>query len=196
MTEKEICLMYREAKNKDIQLNILAELNDVNRNEIIRILVKNGNELSQRVINQMYKRLDVLDMQISERQKEYREIVRALNGAGGKEMDRGLTFSLETGKWGLKENVNGEGWIPCMEKLPPEPDGNMEPMTAQELEQLIEGGILKEYLVTISGADASTTMYYAGNGEWYDMLTQEYYPVAAWMPMPGGFCQNMGDSSI
>lgn len=84
MTEKEICLMYREAKNKDIQLNILAELNDVNRNEIIRITVKNGNELSQRVINQMYKRLDVLDMQISERQKEYREIVRALNGAGGR----------------------------------------------------------------------------------------------------------------
>lgn len=89
-------------------------------------------------------------------------------------MDRRLTFSLETGEWGLKghdikqvpgrlmgflyklhayekiglspdeverlkENVNGEGWIPCMEKLPPEPDGNMEPMTAQELEQLIEG---------------------------------------------------------
>lgn len=80
MTEKEICLMYREAKNKDIQLNILAELNDVNRNEIIRILVKNGNELSRRVINQMYKRLDVLDAQISVMQGEYREIVRALGG--------------------------------------------------------------------------------------------------------------------
>ncbi len=84
MTEKEICLMYREAKNKDLQLSILAELNDVSRNEIIRILVKNGDKLSVRVINQLYKRLDVLDVQITEKQKEYREIVRALNGAGGR----------------------------------------------------------------------------------------------------------------
>ena len=81
MTEREICLMYREARNKDIQLNILAELNDVNRNEIIRILVEIGDELSQRVINQLYKRLDVLDAQISERQKEYSEIVQALSGS-------------------------------------------------------------------------------------------------------------------
>ena len=80
MTEREICIMYREARNQNTQLQILAELNDVNRNEIIRILVKNGEKLPSRAINQLYKRLDVLEAQISEREKEYREIVRALNG--------------------------------------------------------------------------------------------------------------------
>ena len=80
MTEREICIMYREARNQNTQLQILAELNDVSRNEIIRILVKNGEKLPSRAINQLYKRLDVLEAQISEREKEYKEIVRALNG--------------------------------------------------------------------------------------------------------------------
>lgn len=80
MTEREIRLMYREARNKNTQLQILAELNGVSRNEIIRILVKNGEKLPDRVVNQLYKRLDVLEAQISEREREYREIVKALNG--------------------------------------------------------------------------------------------------------------------
>lgn len=80
MTEREICLIYREARNQNTQLQVLAELNDVSRNEIIRILVKNGEKLTDRVINQLYKRLDVLEAQISEREKEYREIVQALRG--------------------------------------------------------------------------------------------------------------------
>ena len=80
MTEREICIMYREARNQNTQLQVLAELNDVSRNEIIRILVKNGEKLPSRAINQLYKRLDVLEAQISEREKEYKEIVRALNG--------------------------------------------------------------------------------------------------------------------
>ena len=73
--------MYRDARNQNTQLQILAELNDVSRNEIIRILVKNGEKLPSRVINQLYKRLDVLEAQISEREKESREIVRAVNGS-------------------------------------------------------------------------------------------------------------------
>ena len=81
--------MYREARNQNKQLQILAELNGVSRNEIIRILVKNGEKLPYRAISQLYKRLDILDAEISEREKEYREIVRALNGGekktGGKE---------------------------------------------------------------------------------------------------------------
>lgn len=89
MTEREICIMYREARNQNKQLQILAELNGVSRNEIIRILVKNGEKLPYRAISQLYKRLDILDAEISEREKEYREIVRALNGGekktGGKE---------------------------------------------------------------------------------------------------------------
>lgn len=80
MTEHEICQLYREARNKVTQLQILAELNDTDRNQIIGLLVKHGEEIPDRVISQMYRRLDALDAQISEREKEYRSIVRALNG--------------------------------------------------------------------------------------------------------------------
>ena len=88
--------MYRDARNRNTQLQILAELNDVSRNEIIRILVKNGEKLPSRVINQLYKRLDVLEAQISEREKEYKEIVRALNG-GEKQEERGCRQHIVNG---------------------------------------------------------------------------------------------------
>ena len=74
MTEREICIMYREAKNQNAQIQILADLS------IIKILVRNGETLPSRAINQLYKRLDALEAQISECEKEYREIVQALNG--------------------------------------------------------------------------------------------------------------------
>lgn len=80
MTEREICLSYREAKKRNTQLQVLAELNGTSRERIIGILIKNGEKVSNKVTNQLYKRLDVLDAQISEREREYREIVQALNG--------------------------------------------------------------------------------------------------------------------
>lgn len=80
MTEREICIMYREAKNQNTQIQILADLSSMSRIEIIKILVRNGEKLPSRAINQLYKRLDTLAAQISEREKEYREIVQALNG--------------------------------------------------------------------------------------------------------------------
>ena len=79
MTEHEICVMYREAKNKKIQLEILAELNGTRKSMIIGILVKNGEKLPDREINKLYKRLDILEAQIAEREQEYKEIVKALN---------------------------------------------------------------------------------------------------------------------
>lgn len=72
--------MYREAKNQNAQIQILADLSSMSRIEIIKILVRNGEKLPSRAINQLYKRLDALEAQISEREKEYREIVKALNG--------------------------------------------------------------------------------------------------------------------
>ena len=80
MTEREICIMYRGAKNQNAQIQILVDLSSMSRIEIIKILVRNGEKLPSRAINQLYKRLDALEAQISEREKEYREIVQALNG--------------------------------------------------------------------------------------------------------------------
>lgn len=82
MTEREICLIYREAKKQNAQLQILAELNGMSRVEIITILVRNGEKLPHRTIKQLYKRLDDLEEQISIREREYREIVQALNSSG------------------------------------------------------------------------------------------------------------------
>ena len=80
MTEREICIMYRGAKNQNAQIQILVDLSSMSRIEIIKILVRNGEKLPSRAINQLYKRLDALEAQISEREKEYREIVQAWNG--------------------------------------------------------------------------------------------------------------------
>lgn len=73
----------QEARNQVTQLQVLAELNDTDRNQIIGILVKNGETIPERVISQLYRRLDTLNAQISEREREYRGIVRALSGGEG-----------------------------------------------------------------------------------------------------------------
>lgn len=80
MTDREICSIYRWAKNKSEQLQILADLNCVREIEIIRVLVRNGEKLPLKELKKLYKRMDILNAQISEREKEYREIVQALSG--------------------------------------------------------------------------------------------------------------------
>lgn len=87
MTENEICVMYREAKDRFVQLQILADLNGISRNRIIGILVRNGEKLPPRATRQLFKRMSDLEAQISEREKEYREIAEALNG--GREQNGG-----------------------------------------------------------------------------------------------------------
>lgn len=80
MTDREICSMYRWAKNKGEQIQILSELNEMEPLEIISILVKNKEKLPKSVLNRLYKKLDILNMQILEKEKEYRGIVQALGG--------------------------------------------------------------------------------------------------------------------
>lgn len=42
MTENEICLDYKLAKNQNMQVGILADLNCASRNDILKILMKHG----------------------------------------------------------------------------------------------------------------------------------------------------------
>ncbi len=74
------------------------------------------------------------------------------------------------------------GWIPCSKRLPEEPI-EIPPDTV-ELENMIERDKIQEYIVTMYGGEKATTLYYAGRGDWYDMVTQEYYDVLAWQPLP------------
>lgn len=78
MTEGEICSMYRNAKNRSKQLLILAEMTGKSKAEVIAILRKNGEEIAERDITAMERRLDALDAQIKEREREYKIIARAL----------------------------------------------------------------------------------------------------------------------
>lgn len=80
MSEWDICFLYRQAKDKGRQLQILEELTCNSRIEIIAVLLRNNEEIPHREIERLYKRLDKLTEEISVLEKEYREIVLALNG--------------------------------------------------------------------------------------------------------------------
>ena len=78
---------------------------------------------------------------------------------------------------------NKDGWIPVSSgKLPEEPKA-----INDDIEDMILDGKLKEYNVTIQGATKATTLYYAGDGYWYDDTTQDYYPVTAWQYLPSAY---------
>lgn len=81
MTDHEICYNYRSAKNKYEQIQTLAELNATNRWEIIKILARGGEKLTKRTESIMQRRLETLEAQIREREKEYREIAEIMKGA-------------------------------------------------------------------------------------------------------------------
>lgn len=74
-------------------------------------------------------------------------------------------------------------WISVNEKLPPEPVKQVD--TLDKIMEAIEAEELVEYLVVIDGAEKATTLYYTGDGEFFDAVTQDLYPVIAWEELPG-----------
>lgn len=74
-------------------------------------------------------------------------------------------------------------WISVNEKLPPEPVKQVD--TLDKIMEAIEAEELVEYLVIIDGAQKVTTLYYTGDGEFFDAVTQDLYPVIAWEELPG-----------
>ena len=80
MTDREICRSYHAARHKAQQIQILAELNDIDSLEIIKALVRGGERLPDSTVNKLFKRLDKLEMEIREREREYKAIAAALKG--------------------------------------------------------------------------------------------------------------------
>ena len=72
MTAREICRSYHSARHKAQQIQILAELNAVDSLEIIKALVRGGERLPDSTVNKLFKRLDKLEMEIREREREYK----------------------------------------------------------------------------------------------------------------------------
>lgn len=77
---REICRSYHNARHKAQQIQVLAELNDIDSLEIIKALVRGGERLPDSTVNKLYKRLDKLEMEIREREREYKAIAAALKG--------------------------------------------------------------------------------------------------------------------
>lgn len=86
---------------------------------------------------------------------------------------KGCKNMYESCKAIIEKHKNEPDWIPCSERLPEGPKDGI-----TDLDDL------DEYIVTIDGAKGSTTLRYAGDGEWYDSVTQDFYKVSAWQPMP------------
>lgn len=104
-SEREIVVMYKEAKNKKAQIGILASLNDCRQQDIKEILIRNRMILPRKkpihevtepvslpaeahnqesipdaVAAVLYTRLDELDERIKELSREYITISRYLKG--------------------------------------------------------------------------------------------------------------------
>ena len=107
-SEREIVVMYKEAKNKKAQIGILAALNDCRQQDIKEILIRNRVLLPRKQVVKvqeekkleiwdltkekpeeripdavaavLYKRLDELDERMKELSREYITISRYLKG--------------------------------------------------------------------------------------------------------------------
>lgn len=95
MTEKEICREFNEAKNKGTQVGILADLNVCDKEQILRILILNGQDVTaagprkpggdkDKVLNLMYALLDEMEEQIKATEKRYLNIVESMKQYGKK----------------------------------------------------------------------------------------------------------------
>ena len=73
----------------------------------------------------------------------------------------------------IRNHMNG-GWIPVEEQLPEVDEG---------VEETIEDDECPEYIVTIRGAQESTTLKYSPDGTWFDE-NGYIYDVIAWQPLP------------
>ena len=99
--------------------------------------------------------------------------LNAISFEGFMKINHMTIYYINTHAGTVFETTRTDVWIPCSERLPEEPEGAV--VVMEELE---------EYLVAVYGADKPTTLKYAGNGEWWDDVTEGFYPVQAWQPMP------------
>lgn len=74
------------------------------------------------------------------------------------------------------------GWIPVSKCLPEEPEIIID--REYDIQSAAECDVIKEYIVMMAGAEMPTTLFYAGNGNWVDYITECFYKVTAWQPLP------------
>ena len=88
MTENAICRSYRGARNPVTQMQVLADLNGMDKMDIMEILVRNGESLPETTVNYLHKRMDTLKKKIAKKEEEYRANVGDDNYNRYKRLDR------------------------------------------------------------------------------------------------------------
>ena len=86
MTDADICREYREAKNKKMQVTILADQNLCAKGEIARILIRNGMNVTPIAKNAkhsgikelLYAMLDEQEGRIMEEIERYKKILKSI----------------------------------------------------------------------------------------------------------------------
>lgn len=93
MTEAEICKEFNQAKHKGAQVGILADLNVCEKEDILRILIFNGQDVTaagprklggekDKVLNLMYILLDETEEEIKAAERKYLKIVECMKQYG------------------------------------------------------------------------------------------------------------------
>lgn len=76
MTEHEICISYKGARQPNEQAQILADLNGIKRIEVIKILVGNHVELTGQTVRYLQRRLDQLNDVLVEKERKRKEAMK------------------------------------------------------------------------------------------------------------------------
>lgn len=93
MKDADICKEYREAKDKRMQVVILADMNLCQREDILRILMLNGYDVTpagpmklggenDKVLKLMHTLLDEIDTEIMAAERKYLNVVESLQKYG------------------------------------------------------------------------------------------------------------------
>ena len=84
MTDSEIIRNYNQAKDKKLQVGILADLNCCSKDKIEQILgiAKKPQEKSDNIMDMLFAKLDAIDCQIKDLEEEYRKVGIAIEVLG------------------------------------------------------------------------------------------------------------------
>lgn len=84
LNENEICRSFRMAKSRRTQIVILSELNLCSKDDILRVLVTNGEDIcgmggrKDKNIEKVLKILDEVDTEIKDAERRYLNVVKSL----------------------------------------------------------------------------------------------------------------------
>ncbi len=122
---------------------------------------------------------------ISEQVKELRKLSEGYIAGGHRHVGDKLKQAADT-IVALSARLEESKWIPCSDRLPEEPEVS----TYDTIRTLIREGLIQEYIVMLYGATKPTTLWYTGDGVWYDPYTEQTYLVTAWHPLPEPYKPN------